>query len=60
MPEYTYNKTAWETGDIITADGLNNMEDGVEYAVNTANEALSSVTNVSFEIDDDMNLIVTL
>lgn len=60
MPEYTYNKTAWKTGDIITADGLNNMEDGVEYAVNTANEALLSVTNVSFEIDDDMNLIVTL
>lgn len=35
MPDITpgimgYVKTEWETGDIITAEKLNNMEDGIE------------------------------
>lgn len=28
----SYEKTIWETGDIVTADKLNNLEDGVENA----------------------------
>lgn len=28
----SYNKTTWETGDIITAEKLNNLESGVENA----------------------------
>lgn len=60
MPEFDYVATVWKTGDIITAEGLNNMEDGVSYAVNTADAAVESVGNTSFEIDDDMNLVVTI
>lgn len=26
-----YNKTTWQTGDTITAEKLNNMENGIEY-----------------------------
>lgn len=60
MPEFDYVATVWKTGDLITAEGLNNMEDGVSYAVNTADAAVESVGNTSFEIDDDMNLVVTI
>lgn len=28
-----YVKTTWQTGDVITAEKLNNMEDGIEGAV---------------------------
>lgn len=27
-----YNKTTWQTGDVITAEKLNNMEGGIEAA----------------------------
>ena len=60
MPEFDYVATVWKTGDLITAEGLNNMEDGVAYAVNMADAAVESVSNTSFEIDDDMNLVVTI
>ena len=26
-----YNKTTWQTGDTITAEKLNNIENGIEY-----------------------------
>lgn len=28
----SYNKTNWQTGDIVTADKLNNIENGIENA----------------------------
>lgn len=28
----SYTKTTWETGDVITAEKLNKMEDGIESA----------------------------
>lgn len=40
-----YTKTTWKTGDIINADGMNNIETGIE-------EAHTQVTNISKEIDD--------
>lgn len=36
----TYDPTNWETGDIITAAKLNNMETGIDNANTTANNAL--------------------
>ena len=36
----TYVPTNWETGDIITAAKLNNMETGIDNANTTANNAL--------------------
>ena len=32
-----YVKTTWATGDVITAEKLNNMEDGIESALNRSN-----------------------
>lgn len=40
-----YTKTTWKTGDIINADGMNNIETGIE-------EAHTQVTNISKEIVD--------
>lgn len=28
----SYNKTTWDTGDVVTAEKLNNIEDGIENA----------------------------
>lgn len=28
----SYTKTTWQTGDVITAEKLNKMEDGIESA----------------------------
>ena len=39
----TYVKTEWETGDIITAEKLNNMEDGIE-------ECSTSIPNYQFVV----------
>lgn len=55
-----YIKTVWETGDLITAEGLNNMEDGVENAVETSEDALDKITNMTLTINDNMELVVTL
>ena len=55
-----YVKTTWETGDLITATGMNNIEDGVESAVNTSESALAKVEGLSFELNSNMELVVTL
>ena len=55
-----YTKTVWETGDLITAEGLNNMEDGVEDAVETSEAALSKINNMTLTINDNMELVVTI
>lgn len=55
-----YIKTHWESGDTITATGLNNMEEGVEDAVDTAEASLSRIENISFAINDNMELVVTV
>lgn len=31
----TYNKTTWQSGDVITAEKLNNIEDALESFSNT-------------------------
>lgn len=40
----TYNKTTWQTGDVITADKLNNIEDGIYNETN-----LFTVPGVTYE-----------
>jgi hypothetical protein len=55
-----YTKTVWETGDLITAEGLNNMEDGVDDAVETSEAALSKINNMTLTINDNMELVVTI
>ena len=54
----SYTKTTWETGDTITAEKLNNIEDGVEAAssgsggpliVSLNTEGLYRFTDATFE-----------
>lgn len=49
-----YTKTVWATGDIITADKLNNMEDGIEEhdPIILSAEGTASGTNWDFVFDD--------
>lgn len=51
----SYTKTVWMSGDVITSDGLNNLEAGIE-------DAVSAVDQVSAEhkcITESMNQIST-
>ena len=42
----SYEKTTWETGDIVTAEKLNNIENGIE----NAGGGSTFVVNVEFEV----------
>ena len=55
-----YVKTVWETGDLITATKLNKLEDAMADAVDDAETSLDKVTNMEFEINDNMELVVTI
>lgn len=55
-----YVKTVWETGDLITATRLNKLEDAMADAVDDAETSLDKVTNIEFEINDNMELVVTI
>ena len=55
-----YVKTVWETGDLITATRLNKLEDAMAGAVDDAESSLDKVTNMEFEINDNMELVVTI
>ena len=55
-----YVKTDWETGDLITAEAMNNMEDGIGDAVDAAEDALDKVSGISFALNNNMELVVTL
>lgn len=55
-----YTKTDWETGDLIIAEGMNNMEDGIADAVETSEAALSKINNMTLTINDNMELVVTI
>ena len=55
-----YVKTEWETGDLITAEAMNNMEDGVATAVEDAESTLSRVENMTFTINNNMELVVNI
>ena len=37
-----YTKTTWASGDVVTADKLNNAESGIETAQETADAALAA------------------
>lgn len=55
-----YVKTVWETGDLLSAEGLNNIEDGVGDAVETSETALDKINGMTMEINDNMELVVTI
>ena len=46
-----YSKTTWNTGDVITAEKLNNAEEGIETAQTTADAAQSAATTAQNTAD---------
>ena len=55
----TYNKTTWNTGDIITADKLNNIENGVS-SIDTVEQTLTNeVADLATMVDNNTTNINT-
>ena len=48
-----YTKTTWKTGDVITAEKMNNLEDGVEDLAKENTELKSDISNLQ-----DLGLII--
>lgn len=48
----SYNKTNWQTGDVVTAQKLNNIEEGIETA-----DGKIVVVNISYDIDEGQRII---
>ena len=42
----TYNKNVWHTGDVITEEKMNNLENGIETIVTSVNIANTSIADV--------------
>lgn len=55
-----YNKNTWNNGDLITADKLNNLEDGILSIVNTVNTANTSINDISNNVDTLTDTIDTI
>lgn len=56
----SYNKTIWANGDIITADRLNNIENGivsVDGAMSAVNQAVSDVNGAVSAVSDSVNTL---
>ena len=53
MALLVYNKTTWATGDVITAEKLNNMESGIDAATTGVNEAKAAAEAASVVICTD-------
>ena len=55
-----YEKKTWETGEVITADGLNHIEDGVQEALASGGSDVlvthitTDITASTEQIDGDM------
>lgn len=46
-------KKIWQTGETISAEKLNRMEDGIEQGINRAEEAISTVGNLPVKVAED-------
>lgn len=55
-----YVKTTWTTGDVITAAAMNGFEDAIEGAVDDAETAEAKISSLSFTINSNMELVVTM
>ena len=50
-----YEKKIWQSGDVITADALNNIEDGIETNTNTVKTITSDIIQIQQDINDLKN-----
>ena len=55
----TYVKTNWQTGDIITAEKLNKIEDAIDSTIIVTGELLDDGTNYGRLYDITFNLNTT-
>lgn len=55
-----YIKTTWTTGDVVTATAMNGFEDAIEDAVDNSETALAKVGSLTFTINSNMELVVTM
>ena len=56
----TYNKNTWNTGDLITAAKLNNLEDGILSIVKTVNTTNTSINDISNNVDTLTDTVNTI
>lgn len=50
---FEFIKKIWQTGETISAEKLNRMEDGIEHGINRAEEAVSAVNNLPISTDEE-------
>lgn len=55
-----YIKKTWTSGEVVTATAMNGFEDAVEDAVDNSETALAKVGSLSFTINANMELVVTM
>ena len=55
-----YIKKTWTSGEVVTAAAMNGFEDAVEDAVDNAETAMAKVGSLSFTINSNMELVVTM
>lgn len=56
----TYNKNTWNTGDLITADKLNNVENGILSIADSVNTANTSINDISNNVDNLTGTVNTI
>lgn len=56
----TYDKTVWNTGDVITASKLNNIENGILSIINGVNTIGTVINDICDNINDLSTIITTV
>ena len=55
----SYNKHAWKKGDKITAERLNNLEEGInEVSINSNSQENSAIYYVNYTLDEFDRIII--
>ena len=55
-----YIKTNWQTGDLITSERMNNIEEGISMALDTSKEALEKSQNIDINYVSDKPSTVSI
>ena len=55
----SYTKTTWETGDVITAEKLNNIENGIEANETAISQVGTSLMTVTYTYDSETKVSTT-
>lgn len=55
----SYTKTTWETGDVITAENLNNIENGIEANETAISQIGTSLMTVTYTYNSETRVSTT-